>query len=124
MPIIPYGYQHANWVLSNFGAIAGYPTEVLSDILANPDTKACIRVGREDPSRFLAYAVLSAPQTVAFAYTKPMARGRGYMTSLLKHLGVDLDQPLVALFRTPATDGMIRRGWRVSYPPEISAWLP
>lgn len=114
--IVPFDPQvHERFVFSGFCNGAGEPWEWLHRLLRH-GAKCAVRVAPAHPDLFYAFAVVSAPQTVAWCYTKSALRGHGFMSALLQHLGVDVGQPMIALLPSPAAEALRRRGWPIDYP--------
>lgn len=118
---------HSRFVFSAWCQGAGEPFERLHRKLRE-GAQCAVRVGNNNQPvlvngrmRILiyGYAVVTAPQTVAWAYTKPALRGQKILRSLLGHLGVDVRKPMQSLVWSPACDGLIRRGWPIVYAPGV-----
>lgn len=107
--------RHQRFVFSAFCAGAGEPFEWLHRLLRH-GARCAVRVAPANPDLFYAFAVVSAPQTVAWCYTKERLQGHGCMTALLAHLGVDVRQPMIALLSSPACEALRRKGWPIDYP--------
>lgn len=119
MPIVPLAPEHERFVYSSWCAGAGEPRAVLSDLLAN-GARLVVLTGR-DPDLLIGWAAAFRPprqQLVVWAYTRATAgsasRGLGVMRALLAELGVDVKKPMVALFDSPACQGLIRKGWPIT----------
>lgn len=117
MPIIPYDEErHRHFVEAAFCAGAGEPREALARLLRQGAAKCAVRVAATDADLFYGYAVvLDVPQTVVWTYVKQRLQRSGIMTELLQHLGVDMGRQVIALFPSPACNGMIRDGWNIKY---------
>lgn len=75
----------------------------------------------KDPGLYIGWACAMPPphqQHVVWCYTRStpagVARGRGVMRVLLAELGVDITAPMVALFDSPACQGLRRKGWPIT----------
>jgi hypothetical protein len=120
MPIVPYAAeQHGRWVFSSWCAGSGEPWEALEQHLEK-GARLLVYTG-QDPDLFVGWACALAPpacQHVVWCYTRStpagVARGRGVMRALLAELGVDTDKPMVALFDSPACQGLRRKGWPIT----------
>jgi hypothetical protein len=125
VPIVAYQpREHGAFVYSFFAAGSGEPRETL-DALFDSGARWAVLVSPNDPDTFAAFAVvMPAPQTVAWVHTKwqppekPQARRRGFAKALLRHLGVQLDQPVTALYWSPAIPQLRRRGYVITPPKE------
>jgi hypothetical protein len=113
--IVPFDPElHARFVFSAWCNGSGETFERLHRLLRT-GARAAVKVGSTNRNVFMGWAVVTDPQTVAWVYTKDRLRGSGIMSRLLEHLGVDLEQPMTALFWSPACDGLIGNGWPIVY---------
>jgi hypothetical protein len=116
MPIVPFGPEHERFVYSSWCAGSGEPRYVLADLLER-GARLLVATGR-DPDLLVGWACALGDQVVVWAYTRATAgavsRGRGVMRALLAELGVDVKEPMVALFDSPACQGLIRKGWPIT----------
>lgn len=90
--------------------------------------KVAVWYASSDPWTVVGFALRAADGEVVWAWTRPANRGHkgkpgsgGVMTALLQAIGVDLDQPIRARYRSPAGEGIARRGrlkivWRDAAP--------
>lgn len=114
MPIVDFSpIDHGAFVYSTFAKGARVPRSELNQLLRR-GMRCCVEVGQSDPSLLIGFAV-AAGQTVAWVYVKPKARGVGKAYRMLSVLGVDTNCPMLALFHSPACDGMIRDGKPIHY---------
>lgn len=114
--IVPYDPEvHRRFVFSAWCLGAGEPFDRLHRIF-RAGARCAVRVGASNPDLFMGYVIAAPePQTIVWAYTKERLQGEGIMTELLEHLGVDRRKPIVALFRSPAADALVRKGWPIRY---------
>jgi len=126
--IVPYDPDvHRRFVFSAWCGGAGEPFERLHRILRD-GARCAVRVGNKNQpvliggqNRILIMgcAIIAAPQTVVWAYTKARLVHQGIMKALLEHLGVDRSRPITALFWSPlaqeSVDQMNARGWQITF---------
>ncbi len=114
--IVPFDPErHERFVFSGFCRGSGETWEWLHWHLRH-GAKCAVRVAPGNPELYYAFAVVTGPQIVAWCYSKEKLRNQGFMTELLRHLGVDVQQPTLALLPSPACDELIRKGWPITYP--------
>lgn len=118
MPVIDFDpLAHGAFVYSTFAKGARVPRSELNQLLRR-GMRCCVEVGQSDPSLLIGFAV-AAGQTVAWVYVKPKARGVGKAWRMLDYLNVDTQCPMLALFESPACDGMQRDGKPITYAFEL-----
>ena len=94
---------------SSFVAGSSLPYDVLAAHLNNGARAVVLTTS--DPDMFVGWAAVTANGEVIWTYVKSgAARGRGFATALLRHLGVDTSKTVVALYDSPALQALIRRG--------------
>jgi hypothetical protein len=105
---------HRRFVFSAWCHGSGETFETLHRLMRG-GARCAVRVADRNGRLYYAFAIAAGPQTVAWAYTKEALRGQGMMRSLLEHLGVDVNAPMLALFHAPAADALRDKGWPISY---------
>lgn len=115
MAIVPYDREnHEAFVASALTAGAGRGRSVLRALVI-AEVPIAVRVGNKNPNLCMGFAIVPGRQRVVWCYTKEKLRGKGIMTELLEHLGIDIHKPIIAQWRSPACDTLIKRGWPITY---------
>lgn len=115
--IVPFDPErHSRFVFSAWCHGAGEPRDRLHRLLRT-GCRCWVRQAAGKPELFYGFVAVPQPprQEVIWVYVKEEMQRFGLMVELLGHAGIDTTKQMTALFRSPACDGLRRRGWKIRY---------